>query len=143
MIGIPGEKRSDILRTLFFQWRLAMHGVDDLPLYMFAPYPGSELFQELVECGEIPKLDEKYFKSLLQQIDFFKSRSYNKNIPGWELAFYRLIGMGIAYLLGYVCYPIRIQRSIRNIIFLKQSHTVFEQRLIELIRNRRQYLEVI
>ena len=143
MIGIPNEKRLDVLRTLFFQWRLAILGVDDLPLYMFSPYPGSELFKELVENEEVQQLDETYFKSLLQQIDFFKCQSYNKNISGWELASYRIIGMGTAYFLGYLCHPLRIIRSIRNIFFLKRSHTVFEQRIIELIRSRRQYLDAI
>jgi len=47
MLGFPKEKRTDIYLTLWFQLKLAFIGVDDVPLYMFSPYPGTELFDYL------------------------------------------------------------------------------------------------
>jgi hypothetical protein len=110
---------------------------------MFSPYPGSQLFDELVASGQIQHLDNDYFRSLLQQIDFFKCRSYNQNIAGVELSVYRLIGMGVAYMLGYIRYPRRIFRSINNICFSKRSDTVFEQRVIELLRFRKHHQDAM
>lgn len=137
IIGLPSETRWSIFQTLFFQWRLAILGVDDLPLYMFSPYPGSQLFRELLAKGRLGELDDNYFKSLLQQIDFLRCKSYNDKIAGWELAIYRLIGMSVGYLLTYTFHPQRIVRTFKNIFVRGQSDTVFEQRLIEMRRNKK------
>lgn len=65
MIGLPSETRLDVIKTMLFQWKLAIAGVDDTPLYMFSPYPGSELFRQLQADGTIEALDDDYFQSLL------------------------------------------------------------------------------
>jgi len=137
IIGLPSETRWNIFETILFQWRLAILGVDNLPLYMFSPYPGSQLFRELLAKGRLGTLDDSYFKSLLQQIDFLRCESYNDKVPGWELAIYRLIGMSVGYVLTYTFHPLRIVRTLRNIFVRGQSDTVFEQRLIELRRNKK------
>jgi hypothetical protein len=47
--------------------------------------------------------------------------------------------MSVAYLLGYIRYPKRILRTIRAVLFTKRSHTLFEQRMIEVLRNREKF----
>ena len=136
MVGIPGETRRDIFQTIGLQWRLALYGVDDLPIFQFSPYPGSELFDSLLESGEIANLEDSYFIGLIQESGNLKSLSYNKTVHGWEYTIYRTLGMSVAYLLGYIRYPKRILRTIRAVLFTKRSHTLFEQRMIEVLRNR-------
>ena len=139
LIGIPGETRRDIFQTVALQWRLALYGVDDLPIFQFSPYPGSELFDSLLESGEIANLDDKYFVGLVQESGNLRSVSYNKDVCGWEYTIYRTLGMSVAYLLGYIRYPKRILRTIRAVLFTKRSHTLFEQRMIEVLRNREKF----
>jgi radical SAM superfamily enzyme YgiQ (UPF0313 family) len=69
IIGFPKETRKQVFQTLRFQARLAWLGVDDAPIYMFSPYPGSALFEYLRSTGRIQQLDEPYFDSLLAQMD--------------------------------------------------------------------------
>ncbi len=137
MLGFPKETRSDVWKTLIFQVKLAFIGVDDVPLYMFSAYPGTELFDYLVETKKIPAIDDDYFRSLLCQMDLTKSSNYCENLGEKELAFYRFIGMSMFYSLSYLLYPQRIYRSLKNIFFTKQTDTVFEQRLMEFLLTKK------
>ena len=133
MLGFPKENRLDVFKTLKFQIKLAFIGVDDVPLYMFSAYPGTELFDYLIETKKIPSINEDYFKSLLCQMDLTESSNYCENIGERELAFYRFVGMSLFYSLSYILFPKRIFRSLKNIFFTKKTDTVFEQRLMEFI----------
>lgn len=137
MLGFPKEKRSDVWRTILFQIRLAFIGVDDAPMYMFSPYPGTELFDYLRGTGKIPDLDEHYYRGLLCQMDLTQTSTYCENMGAKELGAYRLIGMCLFYTLSYLSRPWRIIRSARNIFFRHTTDTVFEQRIAELLAVRR------
>ncbi|HBP21107.1 MAG TPA: hypothetical protein DEA08_25385 [Planctomycetes bacterium] len=136
MIGLPEEERSDAYRTLRFQAKLALLGVDDVPLYMFSPYPGSELFKFLQEKGVIGELDDDYFRSLLCQMDLTTSSSYCEAMSPRELALYRLLGMSTFYGLSYLSRPWRIARTAKNLLISGKTDTVFEQRISEALRRR-------
>ena len=131
MIGFPKETNRDVLKTLIFQIKLAFLGVDDCPIYMFSPYPGSELFNYLKISGRIGSLNDEYFRSLLCQMDLTHSKSYCENISSRVLSVYRFVGMSLFYLLSYLLYPSRIFRSIKNIFISRITNTVFEQRIVE------------
>lgn len=137
MIGLPKEERSDAWKTMRFQAQLALLGVDDVPLYMFSPYPGSELFEYLREKGVIGELDDDYFRSLLCQMDLTTSSSYCESMSPTELAAYRLIGMSTFYGLSYATRPWRVLRTARNLFVTGRSDTVFEQRIAEALRRRK------
>lgn len=136
MIGLPKETRQDAWRTLAFQTVLALVGVDDAPIYMFSPYPGTELFDYLRKTGVVEELDEEYFKSLLCQMDLNTSSTYCENMGPRELSLYRLAGMCNFYGLSYATRPWRVLRSLRNILLTGETDTVFEQRLAERFRTK-------
>ena len=137
MLGFPKEKRIDVWKTLLFQLKLVFIGVDDVPLYMFSPYPGTELFNYLRDTGRIVETEDKYFESLLCQFDLTQSSQYCEYIGPRELGFYRFIGMSIFYFLSYLLYPKRIVRSFRNILITKRTETAFEQRIVEMLEVKR------
>ncbi len=132
MVGFPKEMRQDVWQTIWLQIKLAFIGVDDAPLYMFSPYPGSALFDYLQETGKIPEVNDQYYRSLLCQMDLTETSTYCENIGPRELQFYRVTGMCLFYLLSYLLRPARIIRSFKNIFILKRTSTVFEQRVVEL-----------
>jgi radical SAM superfamily enzyme YgiQ (UPF0313 family) len=134
VIGFPHETRLDVFKTLLFQLKLAFAGIDEAPIFGFAPYPGSELFNYLRKMGKIPHLDEDYYKSLLIVSDLTKSSCYSDLIGARELAFYRLIGVILFFSLSYLLFPWRIFRSIRNIFFRQIMETTFEQRIFEFLQ---------
>ena len=76
-----GETTSQILETLRFQAKLAWIGVEDAPIYMFSPYPGSALFEQLRESRHIGELDDAYFDTLLAQMDLGVTETYCESVP--------------------------------------------------------------
>jgi len=132
IIGFPRETSGRILETLRFQAKLAWIGVEDAPIYMFSPYPGSALFQQLRDNGKIGELDEAYFDTLLAQMDLGVTETYCENVPGKVLRRYRIMGMSMFYGLSYLLRPSRVVRSFRNIFIENMTDTVFEQRVAEM-----------
>ena len=136
MLGFPNEDRVDVFKTLIFQIKLAIIGVDDAPLYAFSPYPETELFKDLINKKRI-KVTDEYFQSLACQMDLSKSSNLCEKIGPKELGLYRIIGMSLFYILSYLLYPRRIIRSIRNIFFTFKTDTVFEQRVAEYFKTQK------
>ena len=101
VIAFPGEKRSSAWKTLWFALGMASAGADDLNIAVFSPYPGSELFHELLAENRIPPLDDAYFERLLVQFDFTLAQTHCENIHRFEAAFYRIFGMAMFYVLSY------------------------------------------
>jgi len=112
--------------------------VDDAPLFMFSPYPGSVLFDYLRETGKIKEIDDEYFHSLMCFMDLTHSSTVCEYVGPRELNFYRFLGMCTFYTLSYLFYPKRIIRSYRNIFKTKKTETLFEQRIVEIINTLRQ-----
>jgi len=140
IIGFPGETREDIFQTLKYGLMLALHGVDESSTNVFEPYPGSEIFEGLVSQGKI-ELNDDYFLGLTSMYsDFTKTDliTFNDAMSPRELARWRLAFMLAAYGVGYLLYPSRIFRTLRN-VFL-ESHdaaTVLEHRLKDGLRKMR------
>ena len=84
IIGYPFEERRDVFDTLALCVRLARIGVEDIPLFPFCAYPGSELYDELREKGKLPPLSGEYFTSLAIT-DFSRTVSYCDAIGSREL----------------------------------------------------------
>ena len=121
MMGFPDETHKDMFQTLIFLKDVAIMGVDDAYIGAFAPYPGSELFDQLYENGQIEKLDDKYFFNLSSNSDIFNSYSFSKHVSTGMLAFYRLGGMLMFYTIGFILHPKRIFRLFSNVIKKKEE----------------------
>lgn len=141
IIGFPFEKRINVFQTLLLQWKVAIMGGDDSIIHFFSPYPGSEIFEDLVKDGTIKDLDEDYYKSLMSYMDLNTMTNFCKHIGMKELGFYRLIGMSGFYLLSYLIYPWRIIRTLNCILRTKKSFSIFEQRLLELSARKKSSTE--
>ena len=110
-------------------------GVEDAPTYYFNAYPGTELFDQLLREKKI-KLDDDYFHSLATVSHYNlkpSNASYNEYMGSYELYFYRMVGMMLAYSFSYLIRPNRILRTIKS-IFKDDSSTVVEQRFKDRLR---------
>ena len=136
IIGFPGETRADIFQTLRYGLKLAVHGVDESSTNVFEPYPGSEIFNTLLQERKIT-LDDRYFLGLTSMYsDFTKTDliTFNEVMSPAQLARWRLAFMLAAYGISYLLYPSRIVRTIKNVLFAShQAATVFEHRLKDAI----------
>lgn len=139
IIGFPHENRQDIFATVKYGLKLALRGVNEVSINIFSPYPGSEIFIDLVQQGKVMLNDEYFFSltSLNSNYSTLNHKTVNENIGGRELAFYRVLFMMTYYLFGYIAYPRRILRTFRNLF--ADGHTaatVFEYRLKDLQSRR-------
>lgn len=141
VIGFPKETRVDVWRTLWTALRLIGLGIDDISIYPFTPYPGSELFEDLRRSGRIPRLDRAYFESLMAITNFKVKGIYCERIGPRELALYHLGGLALCYGLSYLLFPSRLLRTWRN-WRTRRSDTLLENRLFAYLRRRRRMREL-
>lgn len=132
IIGFPHETRANVWKTMIFCWKLAWLGTHDAAVFLYSPYPGSSLFDELRAEGKIGELDETYFRSLVAFMDPFAPSEYCRHVSGRELLFWRMFGMASFFGLSYLLRPWRFLRLIKNVI-RNESESVLEQRLGALV----------
>jgi len=132
MLGFPDETHKEMLETLRFVMDAAFMGVSDVYLASFAPYPGSELFDEMYKNGQIPKIDDEYFLNLTSYTDLLHSYSYSRHVGHRMLSVYRIGGMSMFYILNFVFRPKRIFRLFKNIIN-KKEESKFENSILQMM----------
>jgi radical SAM superfamily enzyme YgiQ (UPF0313 family) len=135
ILGFPHETRRDLWQSFLFIMRTALAGVDDVVVFLFTPYPGSELFDELRAAGVIGELDDAYFERLFAQADMTVRKSYCRAI-GWpELFTYRVLATALFYVVGYCRRPSRIVRLLRGVLTGRfEAQNVLERRVVDFAR---------
>lgn len=139
IIGFPGERRSDVFRTIKFGLKMAARGVDEASINIYSAYPGTELFSGLITDGKV-SVSDRYFlglTSLNSDYTRINPMTYNESMGARELAAYRISFMLLNYIISYLFYPKRILRTFRNVYFAKEASTVFEHRLKDALSRRR------
>src|SRR5439155_12946914 len=138
IIGFPEETRRDVFKTLRYGLTLAVHGVDEVSANVFSAYPGSELFTTLAGAGKV-HLDDNYslgLTSMYTDLTKIDPITFNAEMSARELALWRAAFMVSAYVVGYLLYPSRILRTVRN-VFSHDAATVFEHRLKDALNRAR------
>ena len=137
IIGFPHETRKHVFETIRYGLYLAWKGADEVTINIFSPYPGTEIFDDLLARHRI-ELSDKYFLALTSLNSDYTSinpLTMNDTMGARELALYRIGFMLTNYIVGYLRYPSRIWRTIRNIWITEDvSATVFEHRVKDALR---------
>ena len=120
VFGFPGETWHDIRQTFKFFVRLAWIGADDVACFPFSAYPGTEMFQELLDSGRVV-LDEDYFIGLIGYTDLPNSVSYSEFVSSGQLAYLSMAGMGFFYSLNYLFRPWRAVRFLYGALTRKNT----------------------
>lgn len=139
IIGFPHETRKHVFETIRYGLYLAARGVDEVTINIFSPYPGTEIFNALVEDGKV-SLSDEYFLSLTSLNSDYTSLNpltVNPVMGPRELAAYRLGFMLLNYIVGYIMRPGRIVRTLRNIFTERGTATVLEHRLRDVVQRKR------
>ncbi len=136
IIGFPHETRRGVIRTMMFCWKLAVLGVHDVGIFLYSPYPGSRLYDELREDNIIGPPGEEYFRSLVNFMDPTSTTAFCKNLSGRELKYWRFFGMASFFAISYLLRPWRFVRFLRNVMRY-ESDSVLEQRVGAIVHRRR------
>lgn len=133
IIGFPGETYKEIFETLLFVLRLAWVGAHDLSIWVFSPYPGSELFAELSEAGVI-KMDVAYYDDLRSYADSSRTKSFTDNVPSHMLKLLRRAGTAMFYMAAWSFRPWRPFIMLRNVV--KGTHESRSERALSTMLKR-------
>jgi len=138
IIGFPHETWRNVFETIKYGLKMSMKGVDEVPLFIFSPYPGTEIFDGLEQRGKLV-LNDDYFFSLTSLNGTYTDPnavvSYSPHLSSKKLGYTRTVFILLNYIVGYLFYPVRIYRTI-NILLSKnkKASTVFEHRLQDLFK---------
>ena len=121
IIGFPGETHGEVFETLKFLIEMALTGVHDVSISPFSPYPGSELFDDLRERGQIVKFSDDYFYSLETYTDLLHTISMSEHVSGRALGLYRGFGMVLFYGVSFAVRPWRIVKTVVNVFRDRQE----------------------
>jgi anaerobic magnesium-protoporphyrin IX monomethyl ester cyclase len=130
IIGLPGEKRTELYKTIRFAFYLSYLGVDETPLFPYQPYPGTELFEHLMVKNQL-SVDDDYYLNLISLSTGnlrIPRASYNEYMSRYELYVYRIFSLIGTYAISYLFHPRKIVRLVRT-LRTDTSNTVFEARM--------------
>ncbi len=134
IIGFPFETRRDVFATLRFCFKLARLGVEDIPIYLFSPYPGTELYDDLRRDAVLPEMSNEYFAALTYN-DVSRGTRLCAALGPKEIEFYRVFGMVVSLVIAYATHPSRVWRTLRNVVRGAEESMV-ERRLRKLLRRQ-------
>jgi len=132
IIGFTDETHREVQETMKFIVKMAVLGVNDISISPFSPYPGSELFDDLLRSGRISRFSDNYFYSLATYTDLLRTVSVTDRISGRALGLYRLFGMLLFYAVSYTFRPWRLFKTLMN-IFRQRQESRLEMSLRDLI----------
>ena len=128
MCGFPKETRKHLIESTGFIIQTAWVGCRDMAINQFSPYPGTELFEDLLKANKI-KLDENYFRGLSYYSSMTNAQSYSNYLSNLDILIYKTFGTTLFYLTTFIRRPRRLFQLIRN-IYMKNETTRLEKTLI-------------
>jgi len=114
VLGFPGERPKERYETLYYIVRMSMIGINDVSVFPFSPYPGSELFESSRKSGGIQLCDD-YFISLSQYTDPTYTQSYCETLTARQLRIWCLFSMAVFYGTSFLRYPTRFFRLMYSV----------------------------
>jgi anaerobic magnesium-protoporphyrin IX monomethyl ester cyclase len=114
IMGFPFETLRGIWQDYVLIVRLAWAGVSDLPVYVFNPYPGSALHDEIRRRGGFPAEGEPYEEFLASSYttSFWGVRSWSEHISSRQLHALIWGGMALFYTCQFAFRPWRLLVSL-------------------------------
>ena len=119
VLGFPGERASDILKTALYIVRLAMKGIDEIACYIMTPLPGAECFSS---CRNFVEYEDLNFSP--------KWRRDFKKLDIIRLSLYCMF-----FIVKLLFHPLKFIRSLINIT-KRRFDTKFEMTIYRAALNR-------
>ena len=138
IIGHPEERRRDTWQSVKLLVKTALIGCHDASVMVFAPYPGSADFKNLVDAGKLTISENYYYVALSR--GGRSSSTYNPEMSKRELFFIQLGMLLLFYSLAYLVRPWRLFTLVRGLVTGKEENIVHQtiRTKIKQFRNVRQ-----
>lgn len=139
VLGLPREGIGDFFKTYWLVVKLAFIGLQEVNVFPFVPYPGSELFRDFLKNKKL-KLEDWYFLSLFGYADIARATSWSERFGPRTLSFMRLFLMASFYCLMFISHPGRMFRLLVN-AGQGRTTTKLEGVLTRVFKNVRVYFQ--
>jgi anaerobic magnesium-protoporphyrin IX monomethyl ester cyclase len=116
ILGFPSDHWKNIFETFWALVRAAAAGIHDVSVFIFVPYPGSELFVQVQKAGKIPQMDDEYFYRLASYGDVTQTYSFCPALSKEQLLVSRVFATFLFYGCSWLFRPWRPIRTAYNII---------------------------
>jgi anaerobic magnesium-protoporphyrin IX monomethyl ester cyclase len=126
IIGHPKEEWSDTRQSLKFLFQAALAGCQDAAVMIFAPYPGSHDFEELMASGKVELTPEYYYLALARS--GATPRVYNSRMTPKQVVTAQFSMLLAFYATAYLTRPWRFFGVLRS-LFTGQESTQLDQLL--------------
>lgn len=110
--------------NFLFLIKCSWYGANDAAPAIFAPYPGSSLFNQLEKEGLVSLNDENYFFEMIETYNIIPNKVYTKNLSLMSIRLYLFLFLIIFYLSNYIFRPERFFKTIKNILTGKQESKI-------------------
>jgi radical SAM superfamily enzyme YgiQ (UPF0313 family) len=138
ILGFPGETPRNMAQSFWFMVRMAWAGVNDVAIYPFVPYPGSQFYDELKVSRGFPEDGEPYdlFLAFNCKDKYTGVRSWNEYLTDKRLSWLCVVGLLMFYSLQYLFRPWRFVQTWWR-VFTNDPVTLAERSLDTLIRRQK------
>lgn len=134
VLGFPDDRLVDVFASYWMAIRAAWRGAHDATFFAYFPYPGSELFDRLVNEGKIHINDEYFFGLAVYNLHGMKSSARNFNDT--QLRWLCIVGMALFYMVSFTRRPLRFLRLVDDLI-RERGRTKLAAALVRFRKNAR------
>lgn len=127
IVGLPGQDANDLRHTARYMLRLASAGLHTVSVMVFAPYPGSALYEQLAVTDALVHDERWIYGSLLRSAGGL--RSHHERWSGRQLFALQMGLLGGFFAAAFARRPQRIVQTAIDLVRGRQ-HTVLEQLLV-------------
>jgi radical SAM superfamily enzyme YgiQ (UPF0313 family) len=126
ILGLPGDGWRDMWLSYKLMLRLCWNGLHSVAVMMFAPYPGSELFEQLRAEGKLELTEGYYYSALLRSGR--SSVSYNR-FDLRVLLVVQFLFLISFWSLTYLLRPKRLLRTLSRMFRSGQEESIMDKLL--------------
>jgi len=135
IFGFPKETFGEMWQTYKFGMKCAWIGIQDSSFIPYVPYPGSELYKQLLSEKKIVPMSDEYFNGLIPFSDLQHAKSYNPLLKDWHLLWARYLYFVLFYGTYYLRRPWRFFFMVSNLIRGKEESRIETSLRHIIIRN--------
>ncbi|MEX0810924.1 MAG: cobalamin-dependent protein [Chitinophagales bacterium] len=134
IMGFPDDTHKDIWISFWFLIKSTWYGANDAAPAIFSPYPGSELFDRLIEEGKLNLKNDDFLYSIIDSYDVVPKKVYSNNISAFSIRAYIFIFLILFYGSNYLFRPNRFFTTIYNVLKNKQESKIEQLIHVNLIK---------
>lgn len=142
IFAFPEDTPHEMSQNYKFGVACAWLGAHDSSFFPYVPYPGAELYQNLLDAKKIEPMSDNYFNGLIPHADLNSAKSYNPFVKDHHLIWCRYFYLMLFYGTMFLRRPQRFFRILSNLLRGKQE-SQGELALSTILRKRKQMKQFI